>query len=158
MKMKHMMILAWVLLFVTQSFTSVAQQGSKNWCTNNNYSRLFNVNTIEELTGTIVSIDKITPEAGMSVGIHLIVKTIKNEQISVHLGPAWYIDNQNILFAPGDVITVKGSKISYQNAPAIIAMSVEKEEHLLILRDKKGNPAWNGWRKGKKGARNRMNN
>jgi len=139
-------------------FTAMAQRGSGNWCSNNSYSRLFNASTIEELNGSVVSIEKITPEQGMSTGIHLLVKTKKNETISVHLGPAWYLDNQDILFVTGDVIKVKGSRITYQNAPAIIAMTVDKGGQVLMLRDKKGNPNWNGWRQGKGGRKGRMNN
>lgn len=151
-------MLAWTVLFAILSFTATAQRGSGGWCGQNNYSKIFDPNTIVELKGTVVSIDKITPETGMSVGIHLMMKTEKNENISVHLGPAWYIDNQDIQFAVGDAVVVKGSKVTYQNAPAIIAMTVGKGEQVLTLRDKKGNPNWNGWRQGKGGGKGRGKN
>lgn len=146
------------LLATLLPFAGEAQRGSGGWCTKNNYSRLFDAKTIVEIKGSVVSVDKITPESGMSVGIHLVVKTEKNENISVHLGPAWYIDNQEIQFATGDVVMVKGSKVTYQNAPAIIAMTVGKGDQVLTLRDKKGNPNWNGWRQGRRGGKNRPNN
>ncbi len=145
-------------MIVMLPFTAMAQRGSGNWCATNNYSRLFNASTIEDFNGSVVSIEKITPEKGMSTGIHLLVKTEKNESVSVHLGPSWYLDNQDVQFVAGDVIKVKGSRITYQNAPAIIAMTVEKGGQVLVLRDKKGNPNWNGWRSGKNGRKNRMNN
>lgn len=156
--MKTLKVFAWVGLFALLPFIGTAQRGSGGWCSNNNYSRVFNTATIEQLKGTVAYIEKITPETGMSNGIHLMVKTDKNESISVHLGPEWYLDNQDIQFAVGDAITVNGSKITYQNAPAIIAMTVKKGEQVLVLRDKKGNPSWNAWRQGKGGRGNRMRN
>lgn len=147
--MKFTQIMVWAAVFALLPFSSFAQRGSGGWCTNNNYNRLFNPGTIEELKGSVVSVEKITPETGMSTGIHLMVKTEKGESVSVHLGPSWYIDNQDIQFMAGDVISVKGSKITYQNAPALVAMTVQKGEQTLTLRDNKGNPTWNGVRTGK---------
>ena len=156
--MKSIQIMVWASVFALLPFASMAQRGSGGWCSNNNYSRLFNPGTMEELNGSVVSVDKITPESGMSTGVHLMVKSEKGGTVSVHLGPAWYLDNQDIQFVAGDMIVVKGSKITYQNAPAIIAMTVQKGEQTLMLRDKKGNPTWNGLRQGKGGGRNRMKN
>lgn len=157
--MKNIQVLAWAVFFtVLLPFTSVAQRGSGGWCTKNNYSKIFDPKTIVEIKGTVVSVDKITPETGMSAGIHLMVKTEKNESISVHLGPAWYLDNQEIQFVAGDAVGVKGSKVTYQNAPAIIAMTVGKGDQVLTLRDKNGNPGWNGWRQGKGGGKKGKNN
>ncbi|MCC6280924.1 MAG: DNA-binding protein [Saprospiraceae bacterium] len=156
MKIIQMIVVGSMLAMLP--FNAMAQRGSGNWCATNNYSRLFDASAIKDLNGSVVSIEKITPEKGMSTGIHLLVKTEKNETISVHLGPSWYLDNQDVQFVAGDVIKVKGSSITYQNAPAIIAMTVEKGGQVLVLRDKKGNPNWNGWRSGKGGRKNRMNN
>jgi len=156
--MKNFKMVVWVAVLSLLSVTSTAQRGSGGWCSNNNYSRLFNVRTIVELKGTVVSVEKITPDIGMSSGIHLIMKTQKNERISVHLGPEWYLDNQDIQFVAGDVIVVKGSRVTYRNAPAIIAMTVWKGKHYLNLRDNKGYPNWNGWRQGNRGRGNRVMN
>ncbi|MCB0634233.1 MAG: hypothetical protein R2824_07625 [Saprospiraceae bacterium] len=125
-----------------------AQRGSGGWCTNNNYSRLFDATTITKIEGTIVSVDKIVPENGMSAGLHLMVKTAK-ETISVHLGPVWFLDNQDLAFNTGEVVIVTGSKVTYEKHPAIIAVEVSLGDHLLILRDRKGFPRWNAWRKGR---------
>ena len=147
--MKNFQVFAWTVLFAILSFSATAQRGSGGWCVKNNYSKIFDPKTIVELKGTVVSVEKITPETGMSAGIHLMVKTEKNENISVHLGPAWYLENQEIQFAAGDAVEIKGSKVTYQNAPAIIAMTVGKGDQVLTLRDKNGDPGWNGWRQGK---------
>ncbi|WP_291144908.1 hypothetical protein [Flavobacterium sp. UBA7680] len=145
----------WILLFALLPVISIAQGGSGGWCSNNNYSRLFNPATIVELKGTIVTVEKIIPEKGMSNGIHLVLKTEAKENITVHLGPEWYLDNQDILFAAGDKIKIKGSKVTYENKMAIIAMTVWKGDYHLDLRDAKGNPKWNGWKRAQKNKPNR---
>lgn len=148
--MRTLHFFLWIGAFVLLPFGAYAQRGSGGWCSSNNYSRLFNPQSIVELKGTIVAVEKITPEAGMSTGIHLVVKTERSGNMSAHLGPSWYIDNQDVQFSAGDMVVVKGSKITYNNAPAVIAVSVTKGDQVLTLRDKKGNPAWNGWRKGRR--------
>lgn len=146
--MKVIQMFVWAGLFVLLPFISLAQQGSGGWCANNNYSRIFNATTISELNGSVVSIEKVTHETGMSKGVILMINADKNENIPVHLGPEWYLDNQDIQFVVGDIITVKGSRITYQNTPTIIAMTIQKGAQILVLRDKKGNRSWNGWQQG----------
>jgi len=82
----------------------------------------------------------------MSYGIHLIVKA-GQETVSVHLGPAWYIENQDIKIVPKDKIEVKGSRITFQGKPAIIAAMVKKGAETLELWNENGFPVWSGWRR-----------
>jgi hypothetical protein len=156
--MKNFKILLFPTLLFLFSFAGNAQQGNGGWTNNNSYSRLFNPATIVEIKGTITTIEKIIPTKGMSNGIHLTIKTDKTEYYSIHLGPEWYLDKQAIKYSAGDVIVVTGSKITYENAPTIIAVSVRKGNNILKLRDKKGFPVWSGSGQGKRGRENRFNN
>jgi len=83
---------------------------------------------------------------GMCYGVHLVLKTDK-ETISVHLGPGWYIENQDVKIAPKDKIEVKGSRITFEDKPALIAAQVKKGDDVLVLRDTSGFPVWSGWRR-----------
>jgi hypothetical protein len=102
---------------------------------------MYNPQTVETISGEVVSVDKITPMKGMNYGVHAVVKTEK-ESISVHLGPGWYVENQRVKIAPKDKIVIKGSRITFEDKPAIIAAEVKKGEDVLTLRDKDGFPAW----------------
>jgi hypothetical protein len=82
----------------------------------------------------------------MSYGVHLTVKTDK-ETISVHMGPGWFIEKQDIKIEPKDKVEVKGSRITFEGKPAIIAAEVKKGDELLKLRDENGFPSWIGWRR-----------
>jgi len=110
------------------------------------YGRMYNTQTVETISGEVVKVEKITPMKGMSYGIHILVKTDTGE-ISVHLGPSWYIDKQDTKIAVGDKVEVKGSKVDISGKPAVIAAEVQKGDEVLKLRDDNGYPAWAGWRK-----------
>jgi hypothetical protein len=75
-----------------------------------------------------------------------MLKTDK-ETLSVHLGPVWYLENQDIKIEAKDKIEVKGSKITFEGKPAIIAAEVRKGDDVLKLRDEAGFPSWSGWRR-----------
>ena len=146
--MKRFMFLV-AISFIIFSFFSVnlfAQRGGMNkkgagWGAGSQYNRMYNVNTVETITGEVVKVDKIIPIKGMSYGIHLLLKTGKNT-ISVHVGPAWFVDNQKIKINFKDKIAVTGSKIIYQGSPAIIASEIKKGNETITLRDKNGYPVW----------------
>jgi hypothetical protein len=134
------------VLFLMIAANSFAQQGAEwrgsgGWGMGGQYTRLYDVKTVETISGEILSVDKFNPQKGMSSGIHLKVKTDK-ETISVHLGPAWYIEKQDVKLSPKDKIEVKGSRITFKGKPAIIAAEVKKGDEILTLRDANGVNMW----------------
>jgi hypothetical protein len=106
------------------------------------FSQNYNVNTVETLKGQIIRVDKFSSGKNSS-GIHLLLNTGK-DSIAVHVGPEWYLTKQNIQFNANDNIEVKGSRIMYDNHPAIIAAEIKKGNSTLVLRDAKGFPLWSG--------------
>jgi hypothetical protein len=121
-------------------------RGSGGWGPGSQYSRMYDPKTVGTVSGEVVSVDKIIPIEGMSYGVHLTLMTDK-ETISVQLGPGWYIENQDVKIEPKDMIEVKGSRITYEGKPAIIAAEVKKGDEVLKLRDENGFPIWAGWRR-----------
>jgi hypothetical protein len=130
--------------------TAFAQQGGMRkggggWGHGSSYGKMYNPETVEKIRGEVVSLDKMMLMKGMSHGIHAVIKT-ESETISVHLGPEWYIDNQDGRIEPGDTIEVKGSRITFDGKPVIVAAEVKRGDEVLVLRDKNGIPVWSGWR------------
>jgi hypothetical protein len=121
-------------------------RGSGGWGMGSQYNRMYNPATVENVSGVVESVDKITPMKGMNSGIHVMLKTDK-ETISVHLGPEWYIERLDTKIQKGDTIEVKGSRMTFAGKPAIIAAEVKKGDSTLLLRDNAGIPAWAGWRR-----------
>lgn len=116
------------------------------WGPETSYARLYNPQTVETIRGEVVSIETLTPLKGMYYGVHAVVKTDK-ETLSVHLGPGWYIENQDVKLDVKDTVEVKGSRIMFEGKPAVIAAEVTKGGESLILRDASGFPIWSGWRR-----------
>jgi hypothetical protein len=121
-------------------------RGSGGWGIGSGYQRMYNPATVETVSGTVESVNKITPMKRMYSGIHLLVKTDK-EIVDVHLGSEWYIERLDTKIQKGDTIEVKGSRVTFAGKPAIIAAEVKKGDGVLILRDNNGVPAWAGWRR-----------
>ena len=136
------------LIFATEALAQrgMMWKGGGGWGPGTPYAKTYNPQTVETITGEVVSVDKITPMKGMSYGAHIVVKTDK-ETISVHLGPGWYIENQDVKIAPKDKIEVKGSRVTFEGKPALIAAEVKKGDEVLTLRDANGFPVWSGWRR-----------
>lgn len=110
------------------------------------YSRNYDLNSVETIQGVITEVvSKPSKNKTDMEGVHLMVKTGETI-LPVHLGPVWYMEQQEYSFEKGENITVTGSRITYNNAPALIAARVIKGEMVLMLRDQNGIPYWSGWR------------
>lgn len=140
-----------IFILILSLSTAFAQRerglrGGDGWGMGTQYQRIYNPATVETITGTVETVSKITPFRGMSTGIHIILKTEK-ENISVHLGPTWYIERQDIKIEKGDKLEVTGSRVKFADSEAIIAAEIKKGDYILILRDNAGIPNWAGWRR-----------
>ncbi len=149
--MKKVMVSVLTLCFFMLTAESFAQpmmkgRGSSGWGMGSQYGRIYDPKTVGTISGVVEKIEKITPMKGMSYGVHILVKTEK-ETIDIHLGPGWYIENQDVKIMPGDKVEVTGSRITFQDKPAIIAAEVKKGDEVLKLRDENGVPVWAGWRR-----------
>jgi hypothetical protein len=136
-----------VLLLTTDALAQGFRwRGGGGWGAGGQYGRLYDANTVETVSGEVTAVEQMTPFKDMGNGVHLTLKT-GTESISVHLGPAWYVERQDTEIAAGDKIEVKGSRITYEGKPAIIAAEIHKGDEVLMLRDANGIPAWAGWRR-----------
>jgi hypothetical protein len=66
----------------------------------------------------------------------------------VHLGPAWYLERQDIAIEAGDQLVILGSLVDLDGERVLIAREVTRGEDVLVLRDELGRPYWAGWRRG----------
>jgi hypothetical protein len=144
--MVYLTIVLVLSLFISNDVSAqrgMRWRGSSGWGQGGQYQRLYDVKTVESIAGEVLRIDRITPMKGMSAGIHLVLKEA-NGEMSVHLGPEWYIEHQDFEIKVGDKIEVTGSKVMFQGKPAVIAAEVKKNHDVLKLRDGNGFPFWAG--------------
>jgi hypothetical protein len=151
-KVRFVFAIAMVGILVT-AVSSFAQprpgtmwRGSGGWGPGSQYNKMYDPKAVETISGEVTKVDRITPAKGMTGGVHMLVKTDK-ETVSVHLGPSWYIENQDVKIEPKDKVEVKGSRVTFGGKPALIASEVRKGNEVLTLRDEAGFPAWMAWRR-----------
>jgi hypothetical protein len=101
--------------------------------------------SVETVSGTIETMSIVTHKR-ISEGVQLQLRTNDGKTMPVHLGPSWFIENQPLKLQVGDEITVRGSRITYADAPALIAAEVQRGNDTLMLRDREGYPEWYSWR------------
>ncbi len=143
--MKRLVVIGTVIgaLTFASGATATAQPGMGRGAGRQG-ARMYDPKTVETLRGTVLKIEQIAGRGkGRSGGIHLLLKTDK-EEVAVHLGPAWYIDQQPVKIAVQDSIEVRGSRVTFEGKPAIIAAEVKRGDQVLKLRDDSGVPAWSG--------------
>ena len=107
--------------------------------------RPYDAATEVTLQGTVTDVKNVNSRMGGRgmQGTHILVAT-GSGVMEVHLGPSWYLDEQKIVLAPGDAVTVVGSRVTMQNADAVIARRIATGKATWTLRDDSGRPLWAG--------------
>ncbi|WP_441000917.1 DNA-binding protein [Fodinibius sp. SL11] len=144
--MKRTLINIVLFFVITPLLTTVfAQQRSGKKMQKQMYNREFDTSSIETVEGEVTDITYQASKAKANqMGVHMTIKT-DNETIPVHLGPAWYLEQQEKI-QKGDQVVVTGSRVTFENKPALIASTIKRNQMTLQLRDKNGFPVWRGWR------------
>jgi len=146
--MRKIQVITLLALFISSIFVTdaMARRGrgwsGKGWM-RGNYARIYNPATVETIKGKVIEVGYYTPTRGMAKGVRLLVKTGK-DSIAVHLGPNYYVDNQNVKIKVNDKIEVNGSKVIFTGSPVLIAKEVKRGSDILVLRDANGYPNWRG--------------
>lgn len=149
--MRHVFTLLVFSSVLAFAQTSVAQMGPKGGMQGGGhalgarYMRLFDAKTVGTFSGTVTKVEKVAMMEGHT-GVHVMLK-MADAEIQVHLGPDWFIENQELQLAVGDALELTGSKVTTPKGPAILAMEIKRGAEVLKLRDADGMPAWVAWRR-----------
>ncbi len=101
----------------------------------------YDQSTVTTISGTIQSVDTLSGRGGNFQLIQLTVKDTSGT-IAVNIGPAFYLDQQKILFKVGDAVEVTGSKVQFNGTDVILAAQVKGGGKTITLRDDSGRPVW----------------
>jgi len=99
---------------------------------------------VVEVTGTIVRIHLNPGDRTPYLEVSTADKTTE-----VHLGPMWYLIEENFNPKTGQEVKVKGFRV--EDHVAAIEVTLPSEKKTLNLRDEEGRPLWQGGRR--RGAR-----
>lgn len=137
--MKGMRIIwALTLLVLMISGMALAPQ-EKNPPAQNSYA--YDQSRQQTINGLVAETkDYHCPVSG-TVGSHITVK-LDIGSIEVHLAPASFMKQYEIMIRKDDRVTIVGSKITYDGKPALIAKSVTVGRETFNFRDPKGLPLW----------------
>ena len=105
--------------------------------------RQYDPATETTIEGTVETVETVTPQTGRRgmQGVHVTLDT-GAEKVSVHLGPASYIEKQKLEIAKGDRLVVTGSKIERSGTTFVVARTVQKGDLTVTFRDERGVPLW----------------
>lgn len=98
--------------------------------------------TVETLSGTVIEVERLAPRRFERLSqVHLLLKT-DGQTVVVQLGPQSWLAQHNFDLAPGDRVTIKGSRIDRPRRTFLIAGEVKKGNRVWFLRDENGRPLW----------------
>ena len=78
-------------------------------------------------------------------GIEIRLKTNEGEK-TIHLGPTWYLEQQDFQLKMGDKVIVHARWIADGQNSFAVAEKIQKGDETLQLRDENGFPLWAGSR------------
>ncbi len=109
--------------------------------------QLYNPRTVTTVQGQVADLGsygmqgwRVTP--GMALQ-GLVLKTA-NGNLTVNLGPPWYVSKQDFTLQTGDSLEVTGSKVTKDEKTVLLAAEVKKNGRTLKVRDEKGAPLFKG--------------
>ena len=100
---------------------------------------LFDSDDVVTVQGTATQLDRY----GRHQGQFLTVQTAQ-ETLEVHLGPAWYWQDQGFEIALNSPIEVTGFRSDWRGQAVLMAAEITQGDRVLQLRDASGYPLWMG--------------
>ncbi|HLJ25148.1 MAG TPA: hypothetical protein VKY85_00405 [Candidatus Angelobacter sp.] len=134
--MKHVGGVLFALLLLAAM--AVTQQQKQS---NNNSVPAYNPGQEQTFSGTIQEVrDYQCPVSG-TIGSHISLKG-GGDTLEVHLAPATFLKQYNIVLQPGDQVKITGVKFVFEGKPAILAREIVAGQSTFTFRDGKGRPEW----------------
>lgn len=104
----------------------------------------FDPRKMATVEGRVVRLHQVPNTKVWLTSLNALVRTGEGD-VNVELGPAWFIDNQELHLAVDDKITVSGSRVKPNGVDTMIATEVKRGTEVLRLRREDGTPVWVAW-------------
>ncbi len=105
-------------------------------------ARMWNPETVTTVSGTVDSVEKIEMGSDWRC-VRLRLRTASGPLV-VRVGPDWFLAEKKYVFAAGEQLEVKGSRLQFSGEPAIVAGEIVRGTERFVLRDAAGKPTWSG--------------
>jgi DNA/RNA endonuclease YhcR with UshA esterase domain len=93
------------------------------------------------VTGTVVDVQDYACPVSGTVGSHITVRHAGGN-IEVHLAPAKFLKQYEIVINKGDLVKIEGADTTVDGKPALLAKIVADGTSTFAFRDSKGRPLW----------------
>ena len=94
-----------------------------------------------KLKGEVLEVKHYNCPISGTMGGHLTLQTAEG-LVEVHLAPSSFLTEYEISFAKGDKVEIVGAKVTFHDAPALLARRVTRNQSDYFFRDAKGRPLW----------------
>jgi sporulation protein YlmC with PRC-barrel domain len=117
------------------------------WGVDTPYGRLYDPAKEQTISGQVVSIETSAPMPGMAPGMQMLVQTDDGKSTRVQVGPAWYLERQDLDMKENTHVQVTGARAEIEGQPVLMAREVQFDGQLVTLRDAQGMPMWSSLRR-----------
>jgi hypothetical protein len=117
------------------------------WGVDTPYGRLYDPAKEQIISGQVVSLETSAPMPGMVPGMQMLVQTDDGKSTRVQVGPAWYLERQDLDIKENTRVQVSGARAEIDGQPVLMAREVQFDGQVITLRDAQGTPIWSSLRR-----------
>ena len=138
MRITRVILGAWILVLLV-GVDPLAVSQEKVSPSRETYS--YDTSSQKITTGIVVEVrDYKCPVTG-TVGSHIMLKR-GGDVIEVHLAPAAFLKQYEIVINKGDEVAIEAAPILFEGKPALLAKTLALGNATFAFRDAKGRPLW----------------
>jgi hypothetical protein len=138
-----LLILGICCIFKTSAIAGTAEKDMGGWGPDDEYNSFYNADDIEDMKVKVLSLMEVIPLPGMSPGTSLLVKDESDDEVEVHVCPAWYKKLNRIGIRKGETIKLRGVYTEINGKYVIMAAKIKgKSKTLKVRLTSDGTPFW----------------
>ncbi|MFC1798535.1 hypothetical protein ACFLZL_01865 [Thermodesulfobacteriota bacterium] len=132
-----------IFLLSLSAVVAAEKRDMGGWELGSPYNKHYNAAELDSFKARVVKFKEVVPLPGMSPGVAVVVKEAEDEEILVHLCPAFFETRKGIRIKKGDRVKVKGVWAEINGEDVFIASKIKKDDYSFKVRlTQDGKPIW----------------
>lgn len=124
---------------------AIGAQDMGGWEIDGAYNKLYKAVEGDQLKVEVIKVIEVTPLPGMKPGVGLLVKDEGGSEMTVHIGPAWFVKAKDMGVRRGSKIKLKGVWVEIGGKEVFIASKfkdLSNDKEFKVRLTKNGKPFW----------------